>query len=440
MPLYLALCFFFHFWIGVAASVGAVVLITLAIVTELKTRAPTRDATGFAKNRLAVALAGRRNAEALRAMGMSRRTGRLWSEINSNYLAANEQASDAAGSIGGASRVFRMILQSAVLAVGAILVIRGETTAGIIIASSILSSRALSPVELAIANWKSFVAARQAGRRIHQLLTLLPEEKEPMALPLPRSSLSVEGVSIVAPGEQRVLVHDASFFLGKGQGLGIIGPSGSGKSTLARALVGVWSPVRGRVRIDDATFDQWTNEVQGRFVGYLPQDVELFDGTVAANIARFDSEATPEKIVAAAQAAGVHKMVLSLPNGYETVIGEGGATLSGGQRQRIALARALYGDPFLVVLDEPNSNLDAEGEDALTQAILGIRARGGIVVVIAHRPSALAGVDLVLVMGDGRVQSFGNKDEVLGKVLRNAVQIGQSGPLKIVGEAVGGAR
>jgi PrtD family type I secretion system ABC transporter len=440
MPLYLALCFYFHFWIGVAATVGALVLITLAIVTELKTRAPTRDATGFAKNRLALAVAGRRNAESLRAMGMSRRTGAMWSEINHSYLSANERASDAASSIGGASKIFRTILQSAVLAVGAVLVIKGETTAGIIIASSILSSRALSPVELAIANWKGFVAARQAARRLHQLLTLLPEEKEPMALPAPRSSLSVEGVTILAPGDQRPLVYDASFFLTKGQGLGIIGPSGSGKSTLARSLVGVWPAARGRVRIDDATFDQWSNETLGRFIGYLPQDVELFDGTVAANIARFHDDATPEKIVAAAQAAGVHKLILSLPNGYETMIGEGGATLSAGQRQRIALARALYDDPFLVVLDEPNSNLDAEGEDALTQAILGVRARGGILIVIAHRPSALAGVDQVLVMGEGRVQSFGNKDEVLGKVLRNPVQIQQPAPLKIVGEAVGGGR
>jgi ATP-binding cassette subfamily C protein len=364
----------------------------------------------------------------------------MWSEINHSYLSANERASDAASSIGGASKIFRTILQSAVLAVGAILVIRGETTAGIIIASSILSSRALSPVELAIANWKGFVAARQAARRLHQLLTLLPEEKEPMALPAPRSSLSVEGVTILAPGDQRPLVYDASFSLTKGQGLGIIGPSGSGKSTLARSLVGVWPAARGRVRIDDATFDQWSNETLGRFIGYLPQDVELFDGSVAANIARFDSDAAPEKIVAAAQAAGVHKLILSLPHGYETMIGEGGATLSAGQRQRIALARALYDDPFLVVLDEPNSNLDAEGEDALTQAILGVRARGGILIVIAHRPSALAGVDQVLVMGEGRVQSFGNKDEVLGKVLRNPVAIQQPAPLKIVGEAVGGVR
>lgn len=440
MPLYIALCFFFHFWIGVAASVGALVLITLAILTEVKTRTPTRDVAGFAKNRLALAVAGRRNAESLRAMGMSRRTGAIWSEANNGYLSANERASDAAGTIGGASRIFRMILQSAVLAVGAILVIKGETTAGIIIASSILSSRALSPVELAIANWKGFVAARQAGKRIHQLLTLLPEEKEPMPLPAPRSSISVENVFIVAPGGQRPLVQDASFALSRGQGLGIIGPSGSGKSTLARALVGVWPAARGRVRIDDAAFEQWSNETLGDFIGYLPQDVELFDGTVAMNIARFDKDATPDGIVAAAQAAGVHKLILSLPEGYETVIGEGGATLSAGQRQRIALARALYGDPFLVVLDEPNSNLDAEGEDALTQAILNVRARGGILIVIAHRPSALAGVDQVLVMGEGRIQAFGNKDEVLGKVLRQPVQIQPAVPLKIVAEAAGGAR
>jgi ATP-binding cassette subfamily C protein len=250
----------------------------------------------------------------------------------------------------------------------------------------------------------------------------------------------VENVFIVAPGGQRPLVQDAGFALARGQGLGIIGPSGSGKSTLARALVGVWPAARGRVRIDDAAFEQWSNETLGDFIGYLPQDVELFDGTVAMNIARYDKDATPEGIVAAAQTAGVHKLILSLPEGYETVIGEGGATLSAGQRQRIALARALYGDPFLVVLDEPNSNLDAEGEDALTQAILSVRARGGILIVIAHRPSALAGVDQVLVMGDGRVQAFGNKDEVLGKVLRQPVQIQPAAPLKIVAEAAGGAR
>jgi PrtD family type I secretion system ABC transporter len=436
MPLYLALCFFFHFWIGVTATIGAIILVTLALLTEIKTKAPTREAAGFAKSRLAFAESGRRNAEVLRAMGMTHRVGALWGEANYNYLTANERTSDVVGTLGGLSKVFRMILQSAVLAVGAYLVIRQEATGGIIIASSILSSRALAPVELAIANWKGFAAARQAGQRLHQLLTLLPEEQEPMALPVPKASLSIENVSIVAPGGQRPLVHDASFMLNSGQGLGIIGPSGSGKSTLARALVGVWPPARGRIRLDDAAFDQWSNEALGNCIGYLPQDVELFDGTVAMNICRFKKDADPAMVVAAANAAGVHKLILSLPDGYGTSVGEGGTSLSAGQRQRIALARALFGNPFLVVLDEPNSNLDAEGEEALTQAIIGVRERGGILIVIAHRPSALAGVDHVLVMGEGRVHSFGNKDEVLGKVLRNPAPT----PLKVVMEAQGGIR
>jgi PrtD family type I secretion system ABC transporter len=438
MPLYLALCFYFHFWIGVAATAGAVILVAFAIVTEFKTRNPTQDAAVFSKSRMALANAGRRNAEALRAMGMGRRISALWNESNQNYLQANERASDVSSGLGGLSKVFRTILQSFVLAVGAWLVIRGETTAGIIIASSILSSRALAPVELAIANWKGFVAARQAGARLHQLLTLLPEETEPMILPAPSTSLSVENVSITAPGDQRLLVQEASFRLGQGQGLGIIGPSGSGKSTLARALVGAWPVARGRVRVDDATFDQWSNETFGQFIGYLPQDVELFDGTVAMNICRFRADADSNSVVAAAQAAGVHKLILALPNGYSTQVGEGGMALSAGQRQRVALARALYGDPFLVVLDEPNSNLDAEGDDALTQAILGVRERGGIAIVVAHRPSALAAVDHVLVMGEGRIQSFGNKDEVLGKVLRTPVPSATT--LKVVADAHGGSR
>ena len=225
-------------------------------------------------------------------------------------------------------------------------------------------------------------------------------------------------MAAIAPGQQKLLVQDASFALRAGSAVGVIGPSGSGKSSLVRLLVGVWTPARGKVRLDGAALEQWDPEALGRHIGYLPQDVELFAGTVAQNIARFEPEADAEAIIAAAQAAGVHELILRLPEGYETQIGEGGMALSAGQRQRIALARALYGEPFLVVLDEPNSNLDSEGEQALTQAILGVRARGGMVVVVAHRPSALASVDLVLMMAEGRVQAFGPKDEVLSKVLR----------------------
>jgi ATP-binding cassette subfamily C protein len=240
-----------------------------------------------------------------------------------------------------------------------------------------------------------------------------------MALPAPSASLAVEAVTIVPPGQQNAVVQNLSFRLESGQGLGIIGPSAAGKSSLARAVVGVWQPARGKIRLDSAALEQWPLEDLGRHIGYVPQDVELFDGTVAENIARFEPDPDPAAIVAAAQAASVHELVLRLPDGYETQIGEGGATLSAGQRQRLALARALYGDPFLVVLDEPNSNLDSEGDQALTRAILGIRKRGGLVVVIAHRPAALAGVDLVLAMANGQSQAFGPKEEVLRKVLQS---------------------
>jgi len=429
LPIYLGICFLFHFWIGVTALVGSLILVVLALLTEFRMREPTKEAARFATTRTALAAAGRRNAEVMRAMGMARRVGNRWSETNRNYLAANERASDVASGLGGISKIFRTILQSAVLGVGAYLVICGESTAGIIIASSILTSRALAPVELAIANWKGFVAARQGAQRLHQLLVLLPAEQEPMRLPKPKSGLSVEHIAVLPPGGERPVVNDVSFELKSGQALGIIGPSGSGKSSLARALVGVWQPARGSIRLDRAQLNQWSAESLGRHIGYLPQDVELFDGTVASNIARLDPTADPEAIVDAAQAAGVHDLILSLPAGYETLIGELGMAISAGQRQRIALARALFGNPFLVILDEPSSNLDAEGEEALTRAILNVRARGGILIVIAHRPSALAGVDHILVMCDGHLQTFGAKDEVLPKVLRHPTPI--TPPVKI---------
>jgi ATP-binding cassette subfamily C protein len=350
----------------------------------------------------------------------------LWAEANAQYMQSQQRTADVAGGLGAISKVFRMALQSAVLALGAYLVIQQEATAGIIIASSILTARALAPVELAIANWKGFVAARQSWARLKELLARLPAQEPPLALPKPRMALTVESVAAVAPGQQKLLVQDASFALRAGSAVGVIGPSGSGKSSLVRLLVGVWTPARGKVRLDGAALEQWDPEALGRHIGYLPQDVELFAGTVAQNIARFEPEAKAEDVIAAAQAAGVHDLILRLPDGYETQIGEGGMALSAGQRQRIALARALYDEPFLVVLDEPNSNLDAEGEQALTQAMLGVRARGGVVVVVAHRPSALASVDLVLMMAEGRVQAFGPKDEVLSKALRPVAALAAS--------------
>lgn len=418
IPLYLGICFYFHFWIGAVALVGACVLILFTMLTEVRTRSATKAAANFAMSRNALATEGRRNAEVLHAMGMRQRVAARWDEANQNYIAANEAASDIATGIGGASKVFRMILQSGVLAVGAYLVIHQEATAGIIIASSILTSRALAPVELAIANWKGFVSARQAGHRLDKLLKLLPKDEEPMQLPAPEQSLTVDRIHVVPPGTERPVLHDISFAVSSGQGLGIIGPSGSGKSSLARALVGVWPQLHGKIRIDNAALDQWSSESLGKHIGYLPQDVELFDGNVAVNISRFDPDATPDSVLEAARAAGVHDLILSFPKGYGTLIGEGGMALSAGQRQRIALARAFYGNPFLVVLDEPSSNLDADGEAALNKAILNVRERGGIVIVVTHRPKSLESVDQVLVVANGTVQAFGEKEQVLTKVLR----------------------
>jgi ATP-binding cassette subfamily C protein len=437
MPLYLAICFLFHPLIGLAAVVGAVILVALTLATEMYTRGPTSEAVGQAMARNALAEAGRRNAEVLQAMGMAGRLTEMWGKSNARYQESHRRASDVAGGLGAISKVCRMVLQSAVLGLGAYLVINQQATAGIIIASSILTARALAPVELAIANWKGFVSARQSWRRLGELLTAMPKSAaDPMALPAPTRELTVEGVSVMPPGVQKIVAQDVSFKLKAGSGLGIIGPSASGKSSLVRSVVGVWSPVRGKVRVDGAALEQWSSEALGRHVGYLPQDVELFAGTVAQNIARFEPEPDPGMVIAAARGASVHDLILRLPEGYETPIGEGGASLSAGQRQRIALARALYGDPFLVVLDEPNSNLDAEGEQALTVALQGIRARGGVVIVVAHRQSALAAVDLVLVMADGKAHAFGPRDEVLAKVLAPPPR--PTVPLKVVGDAQGG--
>lgn len=429
MPVYIGICFLFHFWIGIAALVGALILIVITILTEARTKAPAKAFAQFAVMRNALASEGRRNAEVLHAMGMRRQAALRWYEINRKYLAAQEAASDVASGLGGTSKVFRAILQSSVLAVGAYLVIYQESTAGIIIAGSILTSRALAPVEVAIANWKGFVSARQSAHRLDQLLTLLPKEEERLSLPAPVESVTVHQVHINAPGSDKSIVSDVSFKLSKGEGLGIIGPSGSGKSTLARAMVGVWPQLRGKITLDNAALGQWSPEALGQHIGYLPQNVELFDGSIAVNIARFDPQATPEAVLEASRAAGAHDLILSFPNGYGTKIGEGGMALSAGQRQRIGLARAFYGNPFLVVLDEPTSNLDADGEEALTEAILNVRRRGGITVVIAHRPKALDGVDHALVLAEGKAQSFGKKDDVLRKVLRTGAP-----PLKVVGD------
>ena len=432
IPVYLGICFAFHFWIGMTAAIGALVLIMLTVLTEWLTLKPTMMAANLAQSRSAMIESSRRNSEALVTMGMVPHLTGRWRKLNEGYLASNRRASDAAGGLGATSKVLRLMLQSVVLGVGAYLVIHQEASAGIIIAGSILSARALAPVDIAIAHWRGWTAARQSWHRLSMLLATVPPDSEPMPLQSPHKSLVVENASVVPPGVQKPVVRDVSLTLHRGSGLGVIGPSASGKSSLARILVGYWAPTHGKVCLDGASLDQWAPDTLGRYVGYLPQAVELLSGTVAQNISRFEPDADPEAIRAAAAAAGIHEMIVSLPDGYGTQIGERGAALSAGQAQRIALARALYRDPFLVVLDEPNSNLDAEGEAALTQAILGVRARGGIAVVIAHRPSAIAGVDLLLAMKQGQTAAFGPKDEVLGKVLERELPRRQ---LKVVPEA-----
>jgi ATP-binding cassette subfamily C protein len=420
MVLYLAICFMFHWLIGLTALAGAIVLVGLTILTEHLTRQPLLSATRLAGQRSQLITSSVQNVEVLHAMGMTGRMRATWGVASDEYMHGQKSAADVAGGLGAFTRVFRMFLQSGVLAVGAYLVIEQKATGGIIIASSILSSRALAPIELAIANWKGFTASRQAWARLNEVTAAFPPRAEPTRLPPPRRTLQVEGVSVAPPGVPRLTAQDISFSLSAGAGLGVIGPSASGKSSLVRAIVGVWPLQRGLVRLDGASTDQWDPTLLGEHIGYLPQDVELLTGTVAQNIARFDPSATPEEIIKAAMSANVHDLVLRLPQGYETPVGQNGAELSAGQRQRIALARALFREPFLVVLDEPNSNLDSEGETALSRAIESCRGRGAIVIVVAHRQSALQPLDQVMFMADARLQIIGPKDEVLGKILAAA--------------------
>ncbi|MFK5596278.1 type I secretion system permease/ATPase [Methylobacterium sp. WL30] len=415
VPLYIAVCFLFHPWLGTAIAGGAVVLCLLTILTDWASAGPTREGVRVAGERRAFTDMAHRTAPLLSALGMRARIATLWQARARRNLDVATDGNDLAIGFGATARLMRTVLQSGILGLGAYLVVREEATAGVMLAATILSARALAPVDLAIANWKSFSASRQAWTRI---VAFLPP-REPAALtplPAPRESVRVTALSIAVPGTDTLVLHDVNVALAPGSALGVIGPSGSGKSTFARALVGLARPSRGVIRLDGAAIDQWDPDALGRSIGYLPQDIEMFDGTIAENITRFDPEPDPEALLSAAKAAGVHEVVLRLPGGYDARVGAGGLGLSGGQRQRIALARALYGDPFLVVLDEPNSNLDVEGDRALSAAVQAVRARGGIAVVIAHRPSALTAVDRILVLGDGRVQLHGPRDDVLAQL------------------------
>lgn len=425
IPLYMLVCFSFHPWIGVAALAGAFVLLLMTLVTDLASRRPSHAATAVSMQKSSLANAVVRNAEAVRVLGMVPHLGRNWSALNARFIGNQLRLSDVGSGFGSTSRSFRMFLQSAILALSAYLFIGGEVTSGMIVASGILVSRALAPVELSIAHWKTFIAATQSWRRLSTLLSATAQT-ERLSLPAPAMRLKVEGLAVVPPGSTTPGLVQATFSVEAGSALAVVGPSGAGKSTLARALVGAWPSLRGSIRLDGTLIEHFDPEVLSAHVGYLPQDLDLFSGTIAQNIGRFDPSASAEAVIAAAIAAGVHEMVLKLADGYDTQIGEGGCALSTGQRQRIGLARALFAEPFLVVLDEPNSSLDQSGEAALTKAIRAVRARGGIVVVIAHRASALEACDQVMLLSDGQTQMLERKRDIIRSVSSGGDDLGEA--------------
>jgi ATP-binding cassette, subfamily C, type I secretion system permease/ATPase len=424
IPIFLIALFVFHPLIGTIATLGCGSIVAMTILTERRSKAAAKAAAETSAQRQVLADAVRQNAEVVRALGMTGRLEARWTQVNERYLQENVGVMDVYADLGSAAKVLRYILQSTVLGAGAYLVVNEQASGGIMIASSIMMGRALAPVEVAIAHWKQLAAARQGLGRLRDILKAVALPPLPaVVLPRPCRAISTEGLTVVAPGSDRILVSDVTFGLRAGTGMALLGASAAGKSTLAKALVGIWPARNGVVRLDGATLDQWGMDDLGRHIGYLPQDVALFDGTIAENIARFDETAGSDAVLHAARIACAHEMILRLPEGYATRIGERGVCLSGGQRQRIGLARAVFGDPFLVVLDEPNANLDADGENGLMSAIGTLRKHGSIVIVVSHRPSALSSLDMAMVLYQGKAIAFGQREEVFARVARSAAQV-----------------
>ena len=412
-PAYLLVIFLFSPWLGLLALGGAVVLMALAWINQRVSRGPLKAASELSVEATQQASAHLRNAEAIEAMGMLDTLRGRWLAQHTAFLAQQNLASEKTATVTAWSKGVRLALQSLVLGLGAWLAVQGQITAGMMIAGSILMGRVLGPIDQLIGVWKQWTCARLAYQRLEALLHAHPPRAARMALPAPRGELSVEHLGASAPGTRRATLANLSFTLPAGHVLGIIGPSGCGKSTLARLLVGVWQPLSGKVRLDGADLAQWDKHQLGPYLGYLPQDIQLFAGTIAQNIARF-AEVDADKVLAAAQMAGVHALILQLPEGYETRLGEGGAGLSGGQKQRIGLARALYGLPAVIVLDEPNSNLDEAGEQALLQAITHLKSLKRTLILITHKPNVLTLTDQLLILRDGQLQAFGPTAKVLG--------------------------
>ncbi|MFC5069438.1 type I secretion system permease/ATPase [Flaviflagellibacter deserti] len=419
LPVFLAVCFAYHFIIGITVLSAAVVLAALTLAAELFARRRAERSHRAAMARNNVAEETRRGAEAIHALGMTAPMIKRWRQHHQDFLRQHTALSDFTSLIATASKSLRMILQSLILAIGAYLVINQEATGGIMIASSILVSRALAPIDLAIGQWRSFVSARQAWARLSGIVANATRPSEVLSLPAPYQTLEVQNISVSPPGSGRLAVHDISFSLESGDALGIIGASGCGKSTLARALAGVWQPVRGTIRLDGIPLQQWPPAMLSSQVGYLPQDVCLMEGNVARNISRFH-KAQSEEVLEAAGDAHVHELIATLPNGYQTNVGPNGSALSAGQRQRVGLARAMFRRPFLIILDEPNSNLDTSGEVALSKAILRARAWGSIVIIVAHRPNVISNVNKILYVADDGQSLFGDREAVLNRVLQHS--------------------
>ncbi|MCV0395635.1 MAG: type I secretion system permease/ATPase [Rhizobiaceae bacterium] len=416
-PVYILVLYVLHPWLGLFALCSAIILGFMALLNEWFVRGPQKEANDAAMRNYGFTEMSLRNAEVVQAMGMTGGLLKRWSRDRDRHIARQVEAADRSGTMTSLIKFLRMAMQSLILGLGAYLVIERMASAGIMFAGMLLLGRALQPVEQVVGNWRNIVSARAAWRRVRDLLAATPPRAPSLNLPRPRGALSVEGLTYAASGNPKPILRNVSFSLDAGEVVGVIGPSGAGKSTLARQVVGVLSPMTGAVRLDGADVARWPRESLGRYLGYLPQDIELFADTVAANISRFQENADAA-VIEAAQLAGVHDMILRLPDGYDTRIGEGGAGISGGMRQRLGLARAVFGNPSLVILDEPNSNLDVEGDNALADCIGLLKERGTTVIVISHRMGTLGAVDKILALRDGMVLAFGPRNEVVSKLTR----------------------
>ncbi|MEQ1560559.1 MAG: type I secretion system permease/ATPase [Methyloglobulus sp.] len=421
LPVYITVMFIFHVWYGWAAIATAIVLIALAVLNEKLTAKPLAEANALAiqgRNRVAKNL---RNAEVIEAMGMLGTVRQRWLKGSEKVLVLQAAASERAGLMSALSKLIRLSSQSLILGLGAYLTIQDEITAGMMLAGSVLLGRALAPIDLLINSWKGFINARGQYNRLNQLLAQIPADTDRMSLPAPEGRFSVENAVVVPPGVKVPVLKGINLTIEKGDSLGVLGPSGAGKSTFARALLGIWPCANGKIRLDGADVFAWNRHELGPHIGYLPQDIELFEGTVSENIARF-GELDPEQVVNAAKMADVHELILRLPNGYDTPIGSEGGNLSQGQRQRIGLARALYGNPVVVVLDEPNANLDEQGELALSHALQRLKQKQVTVIVITHRSNVLANVNKLLILNDGLVTVYGPKDQVIAQLQQKAIK------------------